>query len=179
MEEVASTAVGGGLGRGERERRGLSCRAGWMFAKLPGCRPRSKVVKAVGDGVGIGVGGFVGGHGEKLWVEFSRGCRWSSEEDQLPRSFLVLLLLQLPLLQGRWERGVEEGVANRYGRGRVCGSGGGGHRGRLRLFGSWVSLFNGLWSHACSASATFPDCIHPWHDVYLPTHPTLIAGEGL
>ena len=133
VEEVASTAVGGGLGRGERERRGLSCRAGWMFAKLPGCRPRSKVVKAVGDGVGIGLGGFVGGHGEKLWVEFSRGCRWSSEEDQLPRSFLVLLLLQLPLLQGRWERGVEEGVANRYGRGRVCGSGGGSHRGRLRL----------------------------------------------
>ena len=126
-----------------------------MFAKLPGCRPRSKVVKAVGDGVGIGVGGFVGGHGEKLWVEFSRGCRWSSEEDQLPRSFLVLLLLQLPLLQGRWERGVEEGVANRYGRGRVCGSGRGSHRGRLVLFGSWVSLFNGLWSHACSASATF------------------------
>ena len=95
------------------------------------------------------------------------------------RSSLVLLLLQLPLLQGRWERGVEEGVANRYGRGRVGGSGEGSHRGRLRLFGSWVSLFNGLWSHACSASATFPDCIHPWHDVYLPTHPTLIAGEGL
>ena len=85
MGEVASVAVGGGVGRGEWERRGLSCRAGWMFAKLPGCRPRSKVVKAVGDGVGIGVGGFVGGHGEKLWVEFSRGCRWSSEEDQLPR----------------------------------------------------------------------------------------------
>ena len=86
MGEVASAAVGGGAGRGEWERRGLSCRAGWMFAKLPGCRPRSEVAKAVGDVVGIGVGGFVGGHGEKLWVEYRRGCRWSSEEDQLPHA---------------------------------------------------------------------------------------------
>ena len=122
-----------------------------------------------------------------MWVGMGRSCGWSTEgavggvqkktncHTQFPRA----ILLQLPLLQGRWERGVEEGVANRYGRGRVCGSGGGSHRGRLRLFGSWVSLFNGLWSHACSASVTFPDCIHPWHEVYLPTHPTLIAGEGL
>ena len=48
-------------------------------------------------------------------------------------SFLMLPLLQLPLVQGRWASGVEEGVENIYGRGRVCGSGGGSHRGRLRL----------------------------------------------
>ena len=49
-----------------------------------------------------------------------RSCGWSSEgavggvqkktncHTQFPRA----ILLQLPLLQGRWERGVEEGVAN-------------------------------------------------------------------
>ena len=41
--------------------------------ELPGCRPRSEVAKPVGDGVGIGVGGFVGGHGEKLWGEMAKG----------------------------------------------------------------------------------------------------------